>query len=303
MKSRFSKCPVLLMIIPVLLLVVSMGACKKDSSPSTNSSNNDTTAANLEASTTAGDNAFDDIFQTSVQAGYDNNIAYISSQPAIGLVQINKNRSGTQTMGILGCAIYTVTPNDLTTFPKTILVDFGTGCTSATGVTRKGQISYIYSGKLVTPGTTVMATFSNYSVNGYGLQGAYSITNNSSLANGIAFTTKVTNGSITFPDATSYTYSGTKTVTQTAGMSTPTVLTDDIFSIIGNNSFAGNGNSITNTITTPLSKAYTCKFVQSGIISFVYDTNTKGTLDFGNGICDSLVTIKVGNYSKDVTLQ
>src|ERR1043165_10104731 len=40
-----------------------------------------------------------------------------------------------QTSGVLSCATVTVTPQN--SFPKTITIDFGNGCTSADGITRK----------------------------------------------------------------------------------------------------------------------------------------------------------------------
>jgi hypothetical protein len=113
----------------------------------------------------------------------------------------------------------------------------------------------------------------------------------------------VSSGSIIFPDQTSYSYSGSKTVKQTAGIATTMDASDDVFSITGNNSFSANGNTIVNTITTPLSRAYNCEWVGSGIISFTYNTNTKGTLDFGNGTCDGDVTIKIGTFTKTITFQ
>src|SRR6516162_5679810 len=173
-------------------LILLNSACQKDNNnTSSGGTNNDTTAAQLSAATTLADNAYQDIFQTAVQTGYDNNIAYKTSQAGDGQVQVNTTRSVETAFGVNGCAVYTVSPNDNTTFPKTITVDFGSGCTDAVGVTRKGKITYIFSGKLINPGTTVSASFTNYSISGYQLQGTYSITNNSSLANGIAFTTKV----------------------------------------------------------------------------------------------------------------
>ena len=288
----------------VIGLLASMSSCKKDNNTGSSPSN-DSTAANQSASSISADNAYDDVFQTAIQTGYDNNIAYRVSLPENGQVQSNAvhSKSGsTVSNGVNGCAIYTVSPNDTTTFPKTITVDFGTGCTSSSGVTRKGIITYIYSGKLIYPGTTVSATFTNYSVNGYQLQGTYSITNNSSLS-GIAFTTKITDGQITFPDASTYTYSGNKTVTQTAGASTLIDPTDDVYSITGSGTFGSNGNTLVNTISTPLSKAYTCKWVQSGIVSWTCNSNIKGTFDFGNGTCDANAVIKVGSITLNVTLQ
>jgi hypothetical protein len=303
MKTTITLKTILIFFVSISFVVM-LDSCKKDSSTPNNPSNNtDTTAANLSASTTLADNAYDDIFQTAVQTGYDNNIAYSTSSIGEGRIETNSVHGSTATNTVNGCAVYTLTPNDVTTFPKTVVVDFGSGCTSTTGITRIGKITYVFSGKLITPGTTVSASFTNYSVNGYQLKGTYSITNNVSLANGVAFTTSVSDGSIVFPDQTSYSYSGSKNVKQTAGITTTMDASDDVYSITGNNTFSANGNTIVNTITTPLSRAYSCEWIGSGIISFTYNTDTKGTLDFGNGTCDGDVTIKVGSFTKTITFQ
>ena len=94
-----------------------------------------------------------------------------------------------------------------------------------------------------------------------------------------------------------------KRLTMTAGMATPSDLTDDVYSIAGSNSFSSSfGNTLDVTITTTLSKAYTCHNVGSGVISFTYNKKLNGTLDFGNGTCDNQATITVGTMTKDVTL-
>jgi hypothetical protein len=287
------------------MIIVFSTACQKDNNNNapTGSTSSDTSAAQLSAATTLADNAYDDIFQIAVQTGYDNNIAYKSGQAGDGQIQVNTTRSVETSFGVNGCAVYTVTPNDNTTFPKTIIVDFGSGCTDAVGVTRKGKITYIFSGKLITPGTTVSASFTNYSISGYQLQGTYSITNNSSLANGIAFTTKVTGGTIVLPDQRSFSYEGNKSVTQTAGITTTMDSSDDVYAITGTNTFSTTGIILVNNITKALSKAYTCKFIGSGTISFTYNNSTKGTLDFGSGTCDGDVVIKVNTYTLDYTFQ
>jgi hypothetical protein len=287
----------------VIMVIILNTSCQKDNNnnPPTGQSS-DTSAAQLSAATTLADNAYDDIFQTAVQTGYDNNIAYKSSQPGDGQIQVNTARSVETSFGINGCAVYTVTPNDNTTFPKTIVVDFGSGCTDAVGVTRKGKITYIFSGKLINPGTTVSATFTNYSISGYQLQGTYSITNNSTLA-GIAFTTQVTNGNIVLPDQRSFSYEGNKSVKQTSGASTTMDASDDVYAITGTNKFSTTGITLDNNITKALSKAYTCKYIGSGTISFTYNNTTKGTLDFGSGACDGDVVIKVNTYTLDYTFQ
>ncbi|MBS1600072.1 MAG: hypothetical protein JST75_17735 [Bacteroidetes bacterium] len=294
-----------LITVFIVTALISTG-CKKDNSSSNNNGGgtDDSTAGTMSGSSAIADNAYYDVLQTALEGGSDNNIAYMASQASRGTVETNGVHNGVSVNGVtsLTCAIYTMSPADNTTFPKTLVVDFGSGCTSADGVTRKGKITYTISGKVLNPGTTITATFQNYSVFDYQLEGTYSITNTSTI-NGISFTTKVTGGKITFPNTYWYTYSGDKTIKMTAGMSTPSDPTDDVYSIEGSNSFASAaGNTLDVTITTILSKAYTCHNIGSGVISFTYNKKINGTLDFGSGTCDNQATITVGNWVKQVTL-
>jgi len=279
--------------------------CKKDSNNSpSNQANDDSTAANMSGSSAISDNAYNDVLQIAIEGGSDNNIAYMVSQASRGTVETNGAHGAVTVNGVTSftCAAYTLTPADLSTFPKTLVVDFGSGCTSDDGITRKGKITYILSGKVLMPGTTISATFQNYSVFGYQLEGTYAVTNTSTQS-AVSFTTKTTGGKITFPNAVYYNYSGDKTITMTAGMSTPSDLTDDVYSITGSNNFSSStGNTLTVSITTALSKSYICHNVGSGVISFTYNNKINGTLDFGNGTCDNQATITVGTFTKDVTL-
>lgn len=296
-------------IVSISMIIV-IASCKKDNSNNNNNNNNggnnnsdDSSAIVFSGTSATADNAYNDVLQVVLEGSFDNNIAYKASSSE-GTVETNGSHAATSVNGVstFTCASYILSPADLTTFPKTLTVDFGNGCTSGDGITRKGKIVYVLSGKILTPGTTASATFQNYSVNGYQLEGTYSITNTSTIA-GISFVTSVTGGKITFPDASFYNYAGNKTIKMTAGMTTPSDLSDDVYSIAGSNTFSSSaGNTLSDSITTLLTKAYACKFVSAGVISFIYNNNISGTLDFGSGTCDSTVTIKVGPTSKDIIL-
>jgi hypothetical protein len=278
-------------------------ACKKDNNSGSSSANTDSTAANLSSSSATSDNAYDDVFQIAVNTGSDNSISRIIAQASTGSVETNSVHGVTVNgNGSGSCAAYTVSPADSTTFPKTITVDFGTGCTSNDGVTRIGKITYIFSGRLRVPGTTVSATFTGYSVNGYGLQGTHSITNNSTQ-NGIAWSTSVTEGKVIFPDASWFTFSGHKSVVQTAGQTTPFDFTDDVYGISGAKTLTSSDNkTIQDSVTTTLVKANSCHWVSSGIVSFTYN-GVNGTFNFGDGTCDDLAAIHVGMLSDTVHLK
>jgi hypothetical protein len=273
--------------------IILMTACKKDSSSTTPTTANNTAAAsNLSANGATSDNAYDDAFNLAVQTGYDKN-----------LDNLMQKRDGGTTLGYNFCA--TVTASG-TSFPVTVTVDFGAGCKSADSITRSGSITYVFSGKLSTPGTTISATFNNYVVNGYGLTGTYAISNTSVSALIPSFTTTVTNGSITYPNDTSYSFSGTKTVVVTSSDNTPSDISSLVFTATGGYSISSSyGESLTATVTTPLERKETCLYVDKGVTSFKYtkgSVSVNGTVDYGDGTCDNSALITIGSFTETVTI-
>jgi hypothetical protein len=300
---KLSRILIVTSAFSALSLALIFSACKKDSN-SGSSTANETDAVSLSSSSATADNQYNDVLNMALETGVDGSTAPTGFSSGVysgsgSPVQVTGGNGSIPT-----CAVINVSPADTVSYPKTVSIDFGTGCTDDNGVTRKGKITYVFSGKILSPGTTVSVSFSGYSVAGYQLAGTYSITNNSS-GNGISFVTTITGGQITFPDASYYSYAGTRTVTQTAGVGTLTIL-DNVFSITGSHSYSSSaGKSLVDSITTPLVWKTTCRHIVSGVIGFTYSYNgisMKGTLDYGSGDCDSLATIKVGATTKTVGL-
>ncbi len=290
------------MIVSVITAVLMINACKKSSSSNGGTPADNNGAASLSANGASTDNAFDDVLNVSIQTNQDHSLnSFIEHQNGT----ITNGAGTTQPLGFFYCANVTVTPADTTTYPKTIVVDFGTGCSSADNITRSGSITYTLSERFRNPGAIISATFSNYKVNGYQLGGTYTLTNQTSLS-GVAYTSSVSNGSIVYPNDSSYTFSGTKTVTQTAGIGS-TDLSTYVFSVTGNYTISNtnNGASLSAKVTTPLVKQETCPNIVSGIESFTYkkgSASLSGTLDFGGGTCDALATVTIGAFTSSVTL-
>ncbi|HVM87699.1 MAG TPA: hypothetical protein VMT76_05890 [Puia sp.] len=295
MKTSFKILSGTMLMVSAILLVV---ACKKDSS-SSNSSTDNNNAANMSANGAAADNAYDDPFYIAMQTGNDNGLA--------SLLQQQKNGTATLGYGITGsyyCATVTLKPTNGSVFPDTVIVDFGNGCTSADSITRSGSITYIFSGKLSAIGTTISATFNNYKVNGYQLQGTYAISNTSPNLFTPQLTTTVTNGNITYPSDTSYSFSGTKTVALASGsLSNISTL---VFNITGNYSISSSyGESLSANVTSALERKEICAYIDKGTISFKYtkgNTSVNGTLDYGNGTCDNSALITIGAFTKTIAI-
>ena len=282
------------------ITVVCLTSCKKDDVTPVSNENK---AANLTDSSTAAENAYYDVLNNAFVGFADNSTVWSASASHGGKTTINSTEvENTETN--LGCAIYTLSDSTPGKYPKTLTLDFGTGCTSADGIMRKGKLIYVFSDFLLNPGATATVTFEQYVVNGYGILGAYSLTNNSTQS-GISISTQVSNGIITYPNLTNYHYSANRSYVMTAGSSTPYNITDDVYNVTGNSSFSDSfGSSLVCNITTPLVKPVACHNVTKGVVSFVYDQAVNGTLDFGDGSCDALGTLSIGTtITKTVVLR
>jgi hypothetical protein len=267
-------------------MMLMLTSCKKESAATAENEN----ALQLSASQAAADNLYEDVYDVAMDAADDAGIYARTTQEA----------QAAERFTIPVCAVITVTPTGQNVFPKTVVIDFGAGCVNTTGITRKGKITYVFTGKLRTAGTTVSASFDNYMVNNYKVEGVYSILN-SSIGNGISFTTQISNGKITYPDGSFYNYSGNKTVTQTVGQGTAN-LSDDEFTLSGlSNYSSSNGTSLTASITTPLVKRFSCKWIVSGVTRYTYNALNM-ELNYGNGDCDNKATITMAGQTNEVLL-
>lgn len=261
-----------------LLSSLTFSSCSKKDNNADNSQNQ-STAIGLTMASSLSETMFDDVFnQINIEAE-NNNIS---------------GRLSTET-GTLGCAAVTLSPADLNTFPKTMTIDYASGCTIGS-VTRKGKLIATISGRLRTAGSTISVAFDNYYVNGYKLEGSFSITNNTTN-NSLSFTTQTTNGKLTYPGGTTfYTHSGSHTYTQIGGAGTATYL-DDSWSVSGSGTTVSSANeSLSVTIKNPLIKNVACGSIVSGVEDFQYNS-ISGNLNFGESVCDRLATLTIGSYS------
>ncbi len=220
----------------------------------------------------------------------DVNIVFFEAAASEGLTG-SRNSQSFQSGNTLSCATVTVTPQ--ATFPKTIVIDFGTGCTSIDGVLRKGKINIVLSDSVRKPGTTAVMTFDGYYVHGFKVEGTITWTN-TSTPNGVSWTREIENGKVTAPGGNYYwLHEGTKNVTQTAGANTPFNLLDDVYSITGNHTVTNPaGKTRTATVTEALEKKVICHHVSKGKIK-LEGPNHYAIIDYGDGTCDKVATISI----------
>jgi hypothetical protein len=195
--------------------------------------------------------------------------------------------------------------NGSTRFPLTVTIDFGSGCTGADGRVRKGKITVVYTGRLSVAGSSATTTFEGYYLDSVQVDGTYKITNTSSQG-GKSYTLSVTSATLTKPSGNYTSWNSEKTITQSAGLATPLISLDDVFSITGEaNGIVKKANKLfawNTSITTPLVKKYTCRRIVSGTVSIQKNNAAVAVLDYGTGQCDRKATLMVNGDVLEISL-
>jgi len=195
------------------------------------------------------------------------------------------------------CAEITVTPND-STYPKTITIDFGSGCLGRDGKFRSGAIIVHLTAPLRRPGSVVTITFRNYYVNRVHLEGSKIISNLSDPPLH-KWRVEVVGGKVTFPTGRGYSYQSIKTKTQVEGMDTR-IVRDDVYEITGRSQTEFNsGLTITLNTETPLVKKVACPWISDGKLKIKINDRVL-YLDYGvpgGGQCDNKALLTWNNGS------
>lgn len=180
------------------------------------------------------------------------------------------------------------------TWPNTITIDYGTGCTKA-GVTFKGKIIVQQSAAMTQAGATRTITYDQFFVESVQVSGNKIVTYTGLNASGQPVFTRTGNETLTFPDGTKSTRALSHTRTMTQGYGTP-ARADNVWTITINDTGKNRqGNDYTVTSTTPLSRRDVCPWMSAGVLTFVNNGKTR-SIDFGDGSCnrEAVVTLADG---------
>jgi hypothetical protein len=238
------------------------------------------------------DVAFDDVFNTT-----DN--ASLILENALG-----KGDLKSATIVADSCPVMTVDNPAAGVWPKTITVDYGAGCSGFNGSTRKGKIMITVSARRNVIGATRTVTFDNYYFNNIKVEGTKVVTNLGPNTNqNIEISVKLTNGKLTLPAGKTIERSFDHKREWIAGFSTKNIW-DDEWLITGTATGKNiNGVAYTNTILSPLHWKWVCEFLVSGVIKFEREGVAAVELDYGQGTCDAIATLKRGDQTKEITLK
>jgi hypothetical protein len=211
---------------------------------------------------------------------------------------LRDDESVLQVRGLCGDPI--VTPANLFTFPKTVTLDYGTGCTDDEGRARSGKMT-LDVGKFWEQNSVIKANFINFTEDRTKLNGSYNITNSNTLgtqnltfvADNIVYTDE--NGQTTA-------YTIRQTHKQIEGTRTPLNPRDDVYEVTSfMTSTMPDGTKSNWESTTPLVKANNCRWIQKGKVT-VKMNNETSVLDYGNGTCDDDATITTNGVVRNIKL-
>ena len=284
-----------------LILALTLNSCKKDSSISSVPENDPVEVAKTVESTTEEavvEAQFDDVFNITASM----NSSQVGEDLGLGSNVSGLYELGTRTVTTPPCFTITVVPNIPGVFPKTVTIDFGTGCLGRDGKYRKGKIVSIYTNPMVIPGAKVSTTFIGFHVDSFHIEGTQ-ITENTSTSNMQGWKVTVLNAQVTNTVTNRWIkWNSTKNILQIEGNGTPQFPLDDVYKITG---FARGSNSAGHTwaslVIEPLIKKFTCRWIVKGTVKLLRD-GREALLDYGNGDCDNLAIIYINGVPHVITL-
>jgi hypothetical protein len=185
---------------------------------------------------------------------------------------------------------------------KTLVIDFGSGCTDSTGITRSGKIISTITGLYVDSNSVVTSHFENYfeTINGvpHQIQGTQVIKNLGHNAAGHPhFSVDVQNASITYTEGVIH-WTSQRDNEWIGGYNTYMNPFDDEYKVTGTaNGTDINGAAFTVNITAPLLTKFCTSIwswiVASGTLEIINSGYPTITVDYGIGSCDWIIYVTI----------
>ncbi len=277
-----TKIFLIMTVFPLLLL----SSCRKDGSPIEQSS------LDLADDDAVSEVVFEDIFNS-----VDN-----------ATIQLDEAMKNGDTKSLFlsadSCPAITVTHPAAEIWPKTVTIDFGTGCTGYFDNTRSGKIIIEVTGPRRTEGSKRTVTFDNYYFNGIKVEGTKVLKNLGPNENqNFVVSVTLTDGKLIFPDGKTIERSVNHKREWVAGFLTPYIWDDECL-ITGTASGTKiDGIAFTRTILDALHWKRVCQFIVSGVVEINREGAEPFTLDYGSGECDNKAVVSRGGESKEIQLR
>ncbi|MFC2112089.1 hypothetical protein ACFLTA_02375 [Bacteroidota bacterium] len=274
----------------VLVALITMVACEKNKSIVTL----DLITATDDA---IADMAYDDVF-SEVDA-------VMNTMDLLGYVMPG-DKSGLEIFET--CKVITVEQPDGAFWPRTVTIDYGEGCTIGKR-TRKGKIVITVSGPMWQEGSQRIVSLEDFYVNDHKIEGVRTVTNQGRHLDGNYegkryISVSLDSGKVITPEGQVITKEINRTRTFVEGEDSKWDTRDDIWYIEGIATGVNrNGIAFTREITSPLWKEIGCRFITQGTVLISADGRPDAILDYGEGDCDPIATVTVGEETREINLK
>jgi len=212
-------------------------------------------------------------------------------------IELSERDNGLKSATILNdCATISIKPL-IGGYPKTITIDFGTGCSGTRGIRRSGAISFSISDSLRTPGAQLEVTFNDFSVNGFSVSGAMSFENTS--AGMVQAFYQETDLVMKTKEGIVITKTKTANRQWIEGSDTEDDISDDVFQVTSTADVnTSSGASYSYTVKEPLVISASCDMIKEGVIELTTSEKEEPvTIDFGDGECDLKILLSEKNIA------
>lgn len=204
--------------------------------------------------------------------------------------------------GLLSCAVVT---SNTSSSPATMSINYGsTGCIGPDGRKRSGQLDFTFTSSYMDSGNVITITPANYYIQEFRIEGSIQVKNLGLSGDEMRWKITSNDLKITYPDGEDYmTWSPDLRRTWVDGQVTSNV-TDDIYQVTGSCSGRSHsGNTFSGQILSSLIFDMGCPHINEGTISLIPDNLNERIIDFGEGDCDTLVTVSINGIDYALGLQ
>lgn len=219
--------------------------------------------------------------------------------------ELTSTNDGLKSATIVDCLNVTIHPNEDGAFwPRSWTLDYGTeNCECFTGNVKRGKINVSLSDWWKNEGSLKEITFEDFYMNDNKMEGLKTTLNTGLNESGnLTFTQKVTDAKRTYADETSMIWACEKYSEQIAGGET-ILFADDVWSVTGGGAGVNlDRESYTMTITNALIYYNGCFYPVSGIMEIATEGEELKVINYGDGECDNIVTVTIGDITTTVEL-
>lgn len=254
--------------------------------------------------TAASDNAF-------AEASY-NDLKTIGDQASAGTM--TSFRYGNDEGSLLSACVTLSWDTAVISDPDTLTVNFGaSNCLCQDGRYRRGKVIITYTGGRRYRDSGLVLTFnpSNYFVNDNQVLGTKTVTNRGHVAGKLTWDISVNGTIILANNAGTITWNSQRTRVLLSGETTyngPINWSIAKVGVTGSaNGTSANGVSYTANITSQLVRDFACganrRHIVAGMLDFTPGNKPTRHIDFGNGACDDIAVVTIGNNSYTIHMR